>query len=383
MKTFFKLINLVFLSLIFCESAIGSDKVKIGLIVPLSGENSTIGKSIVNATRLALNSINSNQIEILPRDTISDPETTFKISKDLYEKNGVKIILGPVFNSNTLYLDMLPEVTFLSFSNITNLNSNNVISSGVNAISQIESIKKFLKIKNLERTIFLIPKNNYLNEIENGIKKTKIELKDKFIYDTDPTILTSQIEKLTRYPQRKQNLLDEIKRIEDSDENNAEKKIENLKKRDTLGGINFDSVIIADFDENLKSVATSLLYTDVSSKRVSYISLNQWFDESLLKESSLQPIYFPSVKKKNYDKFIEEYKMNFSDIPNQVSFLSYDLLGLVYYLLYKNNFEVDKSIFYKKNKFKGKIGNFEINKNTITHDLSFYSVNDGKFKEIF
>ena len=383
MKTFFKLINLVFLSLIFCKSAIGSDKVKIGLIVPLSGENSTIGKSIVNATRLALNSINSNQIEILPRDTISDPETTFKVSKDLYEKNGVKIILGPVFNSNTLYLDMLPEVTFLSFSNITNLNSNNVISSGVNAISQIESIKKFLKIKNLERTIFLIPKNNYLDEIENGIKKTKIELKDKFIYDTDPTILTSQIEKLTRYPQRKQNLLDEIKRIEDSDENNAEKKIENLKKRDTLGGINFDSVIIADFDENLKSVATSLLYTDVSSKRVSYISLNQWFDESLLKESSLQPIYFPSVKKKNYDKFIEEYKMNFSDIPNQVSFLSYDLLGLVYYLLYKNNFEVDKSIFYKKNKFKGKIGNFEINKNTITHDLSFYSVNDGKFKEIF
>ena len=383
MKTFFKLINLVFLSLIFCKSAIGSDKVKIGLIVPLSGENSTIGKSIVNATRLALNSINSNQIEILPRDTISDPETTFKVSKDLYEKNGVKIILGPVFNSNTLYLDMLPEVTFLSFSNITNLNSNNVISSGVNAISQIESIKKFLKIKNLERTIFLIPKNNYLNEIENGIKKTKIELKDKFIYDTDPTILTSQIEKLTRYPQRKQNLLDEIKRIEDSDENNAEKKIENLKKRDTLGGINFDSVIIADFDENLKSVATSLLYTDVSSKRVSYISLNQWFDDSLLKESSLQPIYFPSVKKKNYDKFIEEYKMNFSDIPNQVSFLSYDLLGLVYYLLYKNNFEVDKSIFYKKNKFKGKIGNFEINKNTITHDLSFYSVNDGKFKEIF
>ena len=331
MKTFFKLINLVFLSLIFCKSAIGSDKVKIGLIVPLSGENSTIGKSIVNATRLALNSINSNQIEILPRDTISDPKTTFKVSKDLYEKNGVKIILGPVFNSNTLYLDMLPEVTFLSFSNITNLNSNNVISSGVNAISQIESIKKFLKIKNLERTIFLIPKNNYLTEIENGIKKTKIELKDKFIYDTDPTILTSQIEKLTRYPQRKQNLLDEIKRIEDSDENNAEKKIENLKKRDTLGGINFDSVIIADFDENLKSVATSLLYTDVSSKRVSYISLNQWFDESLLKESSLQPIYFPSVKKKNYDKFIEEYKMNFSDIPNQVSFLSYDLLGLVYY----------------------------------------------------
>ena len=73
-----------------------------------------------------------------------------------------------------------------------------------------------------------------------------------------------------------------------------------LNKKDTLGGINFDSVIIADFGESLKSVATSLLYTDVSSKRISYITLNQWFDNSLLKETSLQPIYFPSINKENF-----------------------------------------------------------------------------------
>ena len=54
-----------------------------------------------------------------------------------------------------------------------------------------------------------------------------------------------------------------------------------------MGGINFDSVIIADFDESLKSVDTSLLYTDVSSKRISYIALNQWFDNSLLKETNI------------------------------------------------------------------------------------------------
>ena len=134
------------------------------------------------------------------------------------------------------------------------------------------------------------------------LKKIKIKLKDKFLYDTDPTLLTAQIEKITRYPQRKQNLLDEIERVENSIDTNKEKKIENLKKRDTIGGINFDSVVIADFDENFKSVATSLLYTDVSSKRVFYINLNNWFDESLLEESSLHPIYFPSINQKNLNK---------------------------------------------------------------------------------
>ena len=76
-------------------------------------------------------------------------------------------------------------------------------------------------------------------------------------------MITKQIEEVTRYRIRKQNLIDEIKRVENSNENNKEKKLAQLKKLDTIGGINFDSVIIADFEEDLKSVATSLIYTDI------------------------------------------------------------------------------------------------------------------------
>ena len=64
---------------------------------------------------------------------------------------------------------------------------------------------------------------------------------------------------------------------------NKEKKNHQLEKLDTIGGINFDSVIIADFEESLKSVATSLIYTDIPPSRVTYITLNQWFDKSLIK----------------------------------------------------------------------------------------------------
>ena len=208
-------------------------------------------------------------------------------------------------------------------------------------------------------------------------------LKEKFIYNKDPTLLTKQIEDLTRYQQRKKNLENEIKRIETSNTLNKKKKIDELKKKDTLGFINFDSVIIADFSESLKSVATSLLYTDVSSERIKYITLNQWFDESLLKESSLHPIYFPSINKDNFEIFKKEYVQNFKITPNQISFLSYDLVGLIYYLLINNDFKTNENLFIKKNKFKGKIGIFEINKKTITHQLNFYEIQDNDFKEIF
>ena len=383
MKTFIKYLFFGLIALIaLFQKVYSEERIKIGLIIPLSGEYKEIGESILKSVRLAINKINDENLIIIPKDTKSNPEITLKISKELYNE-GVKIILGPVFNNSSIYLDELKEVTFLSFTNKINNNPVNVISAGVNAISQINTIKKFQKLNGLERSIFLIPNSNYKEEIESAIKKTKINLKDTFIYNTDPTVLTSQIEELTRYKQRKRNVEDEIIRLENSNDINKKNKIAKLKKRDTLGGINFDSVIIADFDEGLKSVATSFLYTDISSKRITYICFNQWFDESLLKEKSLQPIYFPSINKKNYEIFSEDYYQSYNSYPNQISFLSYDLIGFVYYLIYKNNFEINKKIFIKKNKFKGKIGIFEISKNIITHQLNFYSVESEEFKKIF
>ena len=383
MKTLFKTILFIIFSILISPNKVFADnKIRIGLVVPLSGEYAFVGESIIKSVRLALNQINDERIEIVPEDSGANPIDTLRTSKKLYTQ-GIKIIIGPVFNESSRYLDELKEVTFLSLTNKIYGNPPNVISAGVNAISQLNTIDKFRKINEIERSIILIPRTDYRKEIDEALTKTELKLKDKFFYDTDPTLLTAQIEKITRYPQRKQNLLDEIKRIEDSNLNNKEKKIENLKKRDTLGGINFDSVIIADFDESLKSVATSLLYTDVSSTRVSYITFNQWFDDSLLKETSLQPLYFPSINKENYESFKSEYKDAYQTNANQLSFLSYDLVGLVYFLIYSNDFNLDENIFYKKNKFKGKIGIFEIDKNVITHQLNFYSIDKEKFIKIF
>ena len=383
MKTLIKLLVYFILSIcLFNQNTFALEKIKIGLIVPLSGENSIIGEKIIKSIRMAVNKINDEKIEIVPKDTKSNPIDALKVSKELYE-NGVKIIIGPVFNESTKYLDDLNNVTFISFTNKLIGNPKNVISAGVNAISQLQTIKKFNEKNNLSRGIFLIPRSQFKEEIEEAINRTKIKHKEIFYYDREPTKLTKQIEELTKYKTRKNNLKYEIEKLEGLSFKDKEKKIQNLKKKDTLGNINFDSVVIADFDENLKSVATSLLYTDVSSKRISYITLNQWFDKSLLKENSLHPIYFPSINKDNYELFMNDFKNTYDLNGDQLSFLSYDLIGLVYFLIYENDFNISKKIFYKKNKFKGKIGIFEISKNTITHQLNFYSIEDNKFKKIF
>ena len=384
MNKIFIILFLTFYNFFF-NNALGfteENKIKIGLLVPLSGENALIGEQIVKATRLALKDINSDKLEIIPKDTKSDPNKTLRSAIEL-EKLGINLVIGPVFYKNLSYLNEVKNLTFLSFTNKTLDLPKNVISTGINSTSQLNTIKKFVELNEIEKTVFLIPNSNYNLEIKQGIKNSKVKTQKKYFYDIEPTKLTKQVEKITNYEIRKQNLLDEITRLENSDDINKERKIKNLKKRYTIGNVNFDSVIIADFDESLKSVITSLLYTDVSPKDKYFITFNQWFDESLLNETALQPIYYPSVNKKNLEDFKKKFLEVFNENPNHISLLSYDLVGLIYYLSLKNDITNINKVFNSKNSFKGKIGIFDIKNNKINHRLNFYKIEDQKLIEIF
>tara|TARA_S200000501_G_scaffold110521_1_gene103886 strand:+ start:439 stop:1590 length:1152 start_codon:yes stop_codon:yes gene_type:complete len=383
MKKLLNLITFVSIFFIFTFKLFASEeKIKIGLLLPLTGQNQEIGKSVLRAVNLAINKIDDPSLEVYPKNNYDNSEGNFRAAQILYEE-GIRIFIGPIFDKNTKDLEKFDNAIFITFSNKIKSDQKNLIYAGVNATSQMNTIKKFVENNDIKKTICLIPEANFKDEIKKGIVDTKINLTKIFYYDTEPTEITKRIEKITKYSIRKQNLLDEVKRIEDSDDPNKEKKIKNLEKRDTLGKLGFDSIIISDFDESLKSVITSLIYTDVSTKRVYFITLNQWFDDSLLKEESSQNIYFPSINKDNYDSFSKLFYKKFSKYPNQISFLSYDLIGLVYHLARKNNGKDMSKIFNQQNIFKGKTGTFQIKDNVINHVLNFYKIENGNFIKIF
>ena len=368
--------------LLFLQAASAKEKIKIGLLVPMTGSNKEIGQSIIKAVSLAVKDIDNNLIEIYPKDTASRPNQTLKSAFEL-KQMGIKVVIGPVFYESLTYLDEMKDLTFLSLTNKILDLPKNVISAGINSTSQFNTIKKFLEKNNVERTIFLTPIREYEFEIKKGMKDSKIETYKEYDYNTDPTKLTKQIEEITKYKIRKQNLEDEITRIKNSNEPNKEKKIKRLEKRYTIGNLNFDAVVISDFDESLKSVTTSLLYTDVKPENKYFITLNQWFDESLLKETDVQPIYYPSINKENFDDYKIKYFNAFNEDPSHLSLLSYDLVGLIYYLSFKSDLTNLSRLFKKQNSFKGKIGIFDVKNNKINHRLNFYKVENKELTKIF
>ena len=175
---------------------------KIGLIVPLSGKHKEIGKSVLNSMRLALSKINDDQIEIFPKDNHSNPEKTLLAAKQL-EKEGIQLVIGPIFYQNLIYLEEVENLFFLSLSNRTKTIPKNVITIGINAYSQINSITNFLKKENLNNTIVLVPESDYENELRNALSKSKYNFSKIYSYEVNPNKLASQIEQITDYSERK------------------------------------------------------------------------------------------------------------------------------------------------------------------------------------
>ena len=209
MSKFIKIIFFVILnfSLLLSFSTKASEKIKIGLMVPLTGENKELGQSIIKAVRLAVKDINNNSIEIIPKDTASKANKALKSAFEL-KQMGIKVVIGPVFYESITYLDEIEDITFLSLTNKTLDLPKNVISAGINSTSQFNTIKKFIETNDIKRTIFLTPIQNYEFEVKKGIKESRIKIFKDYDYSTEPTKLTKQIEEITNYQIRKQNLKD-------------------------------------------------------------------------------------------------------------------------------------------------------------------------------
>jgi len=378
-----KIVLLLFYILFVFNSNLLSDEnnksLKVGLLAPLSGPYGEIGNSLLYSLQLALEEINDENVIIVPRD--SGYKNKEKLSSAINEmrSSGIKIIIGPTTYEEFDQVRKHNDLIFISPSNIHPQFSNNIISIGVSLESQLIALVKFIKGQKKNKTIIMYPKNEYLELIEKKLSKLNFENMKTFIYSPNPEILTGEIEILTNYTQRKRNLEIRKKMFEDKEDEQSLKELERLEQLYTLGDVKFDSVIIIDFGNTLKSVLTSLVYTDVRQENVLFTTINQWFDESIFYENTIKNLYYPSVNYVEFKKYNTKYFKKFGIYPNEITILAYDALGLIYYAWKKNGQINSIYDFSFKNKIKGKIGTFSFRDGKVIQELNIYKTDKKKF----
>ncbi len=354
---------------------------KIGVLLPLSGEFKNTGESFLKAIQLALYDISNKNLKIYPKDSKGSALGAFEAAKE-FKEEGIKIVIGPVFYESLERLNEINEITFISLTNKTQNIPKNIIAFGINIESQINVLQKYFDKIKVSKTILMSPKNEFLDQT-TIIEESNLKLYEVFFYDTSPKKITSDIEKLTKYRERKKDLERRIAILEKSDLPKHKYELKTLEQKHTLGKVNFDAVLVVDFGERLKSVLSSFMFSDVPSSEVNFFAINQWFDKTFFNENSLQNLHFPSIDLKNLAKFNKKFQNTYNEKPNEVSILAYDSLGLIYYCWSKNNYQFQAQQLYNKKGFKGLHGKFFIEKNISRQELKIYKVSGKKFIKIY
>ena len=355
---------------------------KIGVLLPLSGKYKNTGQSFLNAIQLALFDIGNKNIVIYPKDSKGNALDAYLSAKE-FEKLGIKIVIGPIFHESLERINEINNINFISLTNKTKDIPKNTIAFGISINSQIEALKKYFDKIKVSKTLLLSPKSEFVEQSSSVAKKDILKFYRVYSYDTNPKKITGEIEKITKYRDRKKDLERRIKILEKSDLYKHKQELKKLEQMHTLGNVNFDSVIIIDFGERLKSVLTSFMFSDVPSDKVNFFTINQWFDDSFFNENAMLNLHFPSIDLINLKKFNKKYLNVYKQKPNQVSILAYDALGLIYYCWINNNYEFNMQQLYKKDGFKGLHGEFIIKENSTMQKLKIYKVSKKEFIEVY
>ena len=385
MKNFcikFFLLSFLLLNLTIAANS-KNQSLRIGAILPLTGDYQELGNKILKTFELTIFELSNVDVTLIPFDNNSTEAGTRFAFKELQTQK-VDIVLGPIFMKNLLSIvqeENFSKYIFISLSNNDIGLPSNVISFGVNLDSQILALRSTINDKN-KKKIFFADNSEFSMNVLKKIEEIKIPLSAKYQYSNFDEI-NEKAKMATSYNYRHKKLLDLITELKKSDNSSDQAKVKSLEKKDTLEGVSYQQVIVPLFDDDLISVVSFFDYYDVNYKDAAFVTLNQWFNQKLLLEPSLQNIIFPSINYSNFQELNKKLKENYNIEISNIEILAYDIIPLLVSSWYdkKNDFFSTEDFVGKE--FRGKSGIFKINnQNYADRKLDLYQIKNKSFVKI-
>ena len=385
MKNFcikFFLLSFLLLNLTIAANS-KNQSLRIGAILPLTGDYQELGNKILKTFELTIFELSNVDVTLIPFDNNSTEAGTRFAFKEL-QMQKVDIVLGPIFMKNLLSIvqeENFSKYIFISLSNNNVGLPSNVISFGVNLDSQILALRSTINVKN-KKKIFFADNSEFSMNVLKKIEEIKIPLSAKYQYSNFDEI-NEKAKMATSYNYRHKKLLDLITELKKSDNSSDQARVKSLEKKDTLEGVSYQQVIVPLFDDDLISVVSFFDYYDVNYKDAAFVTLNQWFNQKLLLEPSLQNIIFPSINYSNFQELNKKFKENYNIEISNIEILAYDIIPLLVSSWYdkKNDFFSTEDFVGKE--FRGKSGIFKINnQNYADRKLDLYQIKNKSFVKI-
>lgn len=328
------------------------DKViKIGLLLPFSGEQKELGKAIYNALEMALFETQSKNIKLIFRDSGDTEEKAIFAAKEL-EKEGASILIGPIFSSQASAIRKVinKEIPIFSFTNDENIKQKGLWVLGFSPQQQIKAIFKEIKNNAIKDVALIIPNSIYgeraLQESRKQGTQNNIIIHNIYFYD----ILSNDFSDLG-------SLLDKEKNIK------------------------YNGLLIIASGKQLKEISARAQYRGINPKEIKYFGISGWNNPEVLDEPALLGGHFIAPQQYSYEAFVSRYFKIYNTVPIEISGLGYDILALCSAALKQaKSMSEFKKFLTNPSGFNGIFGFFRIDNNgTISRKFVSYKVMERNF----
>ena len=162
--------------------------IKIGLLLPLSGDNEDLGKALSNSLEMALFETKSKNIRLIFRDSGDTIEKAIFAAKQL-EEEGVSILIGPIFSSQALAIrkEINKEIPIFSFTNDENIKREGLWALGFSPEQQIKAIFNEMLSNSVKNIAIIVPNSTYGEKALQASRKqstqNNIKINNIYFYD--------------------------------------------------------------------------------------------------------------------------------------------------------------------------------------------------------
>lgn len=305
------------------EPAVLLKTVKIGLLVPLSGEAAEMGAALLDAATLALmdkyvhTQADALKVKVIlvPKDTQGTPQGAAAAAQYVLDA-GAQLIVGPLFAQNVKTVAPLAKrysVNVLSLSNNPDVAGDGVFVFGFMVDQQVKRIINYALNRNVARIALLAANTPYGISVQQSateiLAESGLSLAQTLLYNP-VTNAAPEMEKLTK----------------------------------EHGYTPYQAVLLPEGGQKLPMIVSTLSERGMAMPQVQYLGTGVWDDPAVLRSGVLTGGWFASSSPERFAAYERRFRDYFGYAPPRLSALSYDALALAASLAMSGhgaNFSVD------------------------------------------
>ena len=303
--------------------------VRVGLLVPLSGANASLGQAMLNAAQMALFDWADERFEIVVHDTGDSPENALRAAEEAIS-DGAQLMLGPLLAQSVRAVTptaRVARVPVVAFSSDRAVAGEGAYILGFQPEAEVRRVVGYARSRGFARFAALAPDNDYGHAVVAALRQAaagNAAVTQVQFYDPNATDFSDLVRRFANYDMRRQALLAQKKELEGREDEIAKRALARLEKLQTLGELPFDALLLPDGGQRLQSIAALLPFYDIDPAKIRMLGTGRWDQARLGAEPALVGGWYPAPPPQTRATFEQRYRQAFGAAPPRLATLAYD-----------------------------------------------------------